>query len=260
MPKKASKKAKSAAKKSVSSPVKPKAATEKTTDKLVNNKKAADKRSKKETTATKATSKSAAEPSKKKSTRPLPPNKPKNADVRSREYLTASEIKSLKSAASKAAYNGFRDRWLISIIYAHALRVSEACHLKWDQVDLQRAKLHVNRLKNGDPSVHYLEGEELRALRQLRREHPDSAFVFNSQRQGPLSTRQVHSIIARAGELAGIPFSVHPHMLRHAKGFQLAGRGEDTRAIQGYFGHKVIQHTVIYTKLDPKRYKGFGRD
>ncbi len=118
--------------------------------------------------------------------------------------MTASEIKSLKSAASKAAYNGFRDRWLISIIYAHALRVSEACDLRWDQVDLQRAKLHVNRLKNGDPSVHYLEGEELRALRQLKRDHPDSAFVFVSQRQGPLSSRQVHTIIARAGEIAGI--------------------------------------------------------
>lgn len=235
MPKKASKKAKSAAKTPVASAKKPKKAVEKP---------------------------AVAAPAKKKSksSRSLPPNKPRNADVRSREYLTASEIRSLKSAASKAPLNGFRDRWLISIIYAHALRVSEACDLRWDQVDLQRAKLHVNRLKNGDPSVHYLEGEELRALRQLRREHPDSDFVFVSQRQGPLSSRQVHTIIARAGEMAGINFPVHPHMLRHAKGFQLAGRGEDTRAIQGYFGHKAIQHTVLYTKLDPKRYKGFGRD
>ncbi len=199
-------------------------------------------------------------PKKKKSSQPLPPVKPHNIDVRSREYLTASEIKVLKSAASKAPLNGFRDRWLVSIIYAHALRVSEACDLRWDQVDLKRAKLHVNRLKNGDSSVHYLEGEELRALRQLRREHSDSDFVFNSQRQGPLSARQVHTIIARAGEAAGIKFPVHPHMLRHAKGYQLASKGEDTRAIQGYFGHKAIQHTVLYTKLDSKRYKGFGRD
>jgi type 1 fimbriae regulatory protein FimB/type 1 fimbriae regulatory protein FimE len=197
---------------------------------------------------------------KKKSSQPLPPVKPHNSDVRSREYLTASEIKVLKSAASKAPLNGFRDRWLVSIIYAHALRVSEACDLRWDQVDFKRARLHVNRLKNGDSSVHYLEGEELRALRQLRRDHPDSDFVFNSQRQGPLSARQIHTIIARAGEAAGIKFPVHPHMLRHAKGYQLASKGEDTRAIQGYFGHKAIQHTVLYTKLDSKRYKGFGKD
>lgn len=256
MPKATSKKAQSA-KKSVSGSGSQRKAPVKKTAEL---KSAAASKAATKATGSKGPGATVAKGGTSKASRPLPPNKPKNADVRSREYLTASEIKLLKAAASKAAYNGFRDRWLISIIYAHALRVSEACFLRWDQVDLQRAKLHVNRLKNGDPSVHYLEGEELRALRQLRREHPDSAFVFNSQRQGPLSSRQVHSIIARAGELAGIPFPVHPHMLRHAKGFQLAGRGEDTRAIQGYFGHKVIQHTVIYTKLDPKRYKGFGRD
>jgi len=136
--------------------------------------------------------------------KPLPPTKPRNLDVRTREYLTASEIKSLKSAASKAPQNGFRDRWLISVIYAHALRVSEACDLRWDQVDLKAGRLHVNRLKNGDPSVHYLEGDELRAFRQLRRDHPDSDFVFNSQRQGPVSARQIHTIVARAGEAAGL--------------------------------------------------------
>ena len=197
---------------------------------------------------------------KKKITRPLPPTKPHNSDVRTREYLTASEIRLLKEAAAKAPQNGFRDKWLISIVYAHALRVSEATDLRWDHVDFGRAKIHINRLKNGDPSVHTLEGDELRALRQLRRDHPESDFIFNSQRQGPLSARQVHTIVARAGKAAGIKFLVHPHQLRHAKGFQLAGRGADLRAIQGYLGHKVIQHTVLYTKLDSRKYKGFGRD
>ncbi|MES6429117.1 tyrosine-type recombinase/integrase, partial [Cutibacterium acnes] len=81
-----------------------------------------------------------------------------------------------------------------------------------------------------------------------------------SQNSGPLSIRSVHDISARPGEFAGIGFPVHPHMLRHAKGYQLASKGVDTRAIQGYMGHKDIQHTVLYTKLDPTRYKGFGKD
>ncbi|MBD2060749.1 tyrosine-type recombinase/integrase [Trichocoleus sp. FACHB-6] len=48
-------------------------------------------------------------------------------------------------------------------------------------------------------------------------------------------------IIERAGQLAGIPFPVHPHMLPHACGFYLASRGHDTRAIPAYLGHKNIQ-------------------
>ncbi len=55
-------------------------------------------------------------------------------------------------------------------------------------------------------------------------------------------TRSIRHIIARAGELAGIPFQVHPHQLRHACGYYLAASGHDTRAIQDYLGHKNIHH------------------
>ncbi len=200
-------------------------------------------------------------PKKKQATKNLPPTKPRNADAREREYLTPREIKLLKAAAAKAPQNGFRDHWLVSVIYAHALRVSEACSLQWKEVDLKRGKLQVHRMKNGDASVHYLEPDEIQALKKLRQEHPDSEYVFNSQRGGPISSRQVHTIIARAGENAGLEVTVHPHMLRHTKGFQLAAKGADTLAIQGYFGHKAVQHTVRYTKSDSKqRYKGFGKD
>ena len=197
---------------------------------------------------------------KSKKSGPSPPAKPRNADVRSREYLTPAEAKEVREAAKELGRHGFRDWLLIMLMYRHGLRVGEAVDLKWDQVDLRTGKLHVNRLKNGDPSVHYIEGDELRALRKLLRDYPDSPFVFASERGGPLSTRTVHALVARAGVEARIKFSVHPHMLRHARGYQLASRGIDTRAIQAYLGHKNIQHTVLYTKLDPIRFKGFAKD
>ncbi len=192
--------------------------------------------------------------------RPAPPTKPLNKDVRSREYLTPDEVARLKDAAKHLGRHGFRDSLLISTMYRHGLRVSEAVNLRWDQVDFRYSKLHVQRLKNGDASVHYLEGEEVRAFRRLQADYPEGDFVFLSERAGPLAARTVHTIVARAGVAAGLPMTVHPHMLRHAKGYQLAARGEDTRAIQGYLGHRNIQHTVLYTKLDPRRYRGFGRD
>jgi hypothetical protein len=33
--------------------------------------------------------------------------------------------------------------------------------------------------------------------------------------------------------------------------------GHDTRAIQDWFGHRSIQHTVRYTELTPTRFKDF---
>lgn len=198
-------------------------------------------------------------PTKKKS-RPGPPVRRTNLEVRTREYLTPAEVKAVVEAAKVSGRHGFRDALLILIAYRHALRVSELVDLRWEQFDLNRGKMHVNRLKNGDPSVHFLEGEEIRALRKLRRDYPSNSFVFLSERQGPLSINAVHKIVARAGEVAGLEISVHPHILRHAKGFELASKGNDTRAIQAYLGHKNIQHTVRYTQLDSSRFKGFGKD
>lgn len=189
-----------------------------------------------------------------------PPVKVKNSDKRSREYLTKTEVQKLISTAKKLGRHGARDALLILMTYRHAFRVGEITDLKWDQVDLENARLHVNRLKNGESSVHFMEGDEIRALRKLRRQYANSSFVFCSERDGPLSPNSVYKIVARAGLEANLELSVHPHMLRHGKGYQLASAGVDTRSIQVYLGHKNIQHTVVYTQLNPHRFKGFGKD
>jgi Phage integrase family len=102
-----------------------------------------------------------------------------------------------------------------------------------------------------------LRGPELRALRQLRREWPDSPYLFVSERKGPMTASNVRELVARTGLAARLPFPVHPHMLRHACGYKLANEGHDTRSLQHYLGHKNIAHTVRYTDLAPARFKGF---
>jgi integrase len=55
---------------------------------------------------------------------------------------------------------------MILIGYRHGLRASELCDLQWSQVELATGRLHVRRAKNGSPSVHPMQGDEIRALRQ----------------------------------------------------------------------------------------------
>ena len=144
--------------------------------------------------------------------------------------------------------------------YRHGLRVGELVALRWDSVDLDAGTLHVNRIKNGTPGVHPLRGPEIRALRQLRRDCPGTPYLFASERRGPLTTATVRKIVSRAGLLSGLTFTVHPHMLRHATGYYLASQGQDTRAIQGYLGHRAITSTAVYTALAPGRYRDFWKD
>ena len=64
----------------------------------------------------------------------------------------------------------------------------------------------------------------------------------------------------RVGKAARMPFSIHPHMLRHATGFKLRRTEVDTRLLQHYLGHKNIQHTVRYTEMSPERFRDFWKD
>jgi integrase len=183
--------------------------------------------------------------------------RPKNEDVRSREYLRPDEVERLIEAAKSVGRYPGRDGLLMLMMYRHGLRVSEAIALRWSDVDWDTAHIYIKRLKRGNPSNQQIDGKELRLLRSLKREAKDkSPWMFMSERGTPLSDDAVRKIISRAGEIAGFDFPIHPHMLRHSCGYYLASRGYDTRLIQDYLGHKNIQHTVKYTQLAPGRFDG----
>jgi integrase len=133
------------------------------------------------------------------------------------------------------------------------------CDLQWSQVELATGRLHVRRAKNGSPSVHPMQGEEIRALRRLQREQGLSSHVFMTEREGPMTPKAFHALFGRIGARAKMPFPIHPHMLRHGCGYALANAGHDTWALQAWLGHKNIQHTVRYTELAPDRFKDFWR-
>jgi|SRR5579862_4119641 len=187
------------------------------------------------------------------------PSRPANAELRPREYLTPAEVEKLTREARKGRY-GHRDATLILIAYRHGLRAIEVCDLEWSQVEFGRtATLHVRRAKNGKPAAHPLRGDEVRALRELKRQ-TEGGFVFETERGGPFTPDAVNRLVKRIGERTGFPFQVHVHMLRHACGYALANKGHDTRAIQDWLGHRSIQHTARYTELSQERFRDFWRD
>jgi type 1 fimbriae regulatory protein FimB/type 1 fimbriae regulatory protein FimE len=191
--------------------------------------------------------------------RTVTPTRRPNAELRTREHLTESEVARLLKVAGDNRH-GHRDRTIILVAFRHGLRAAELVDLRWSQIDFDHAALHVRRVKQGSPSTHPIRGDELRALRRLQREQqPKSPFVFTTERAAPFTTAGFAKLIERAGAAAGFAFKAHPHMLRHATGYALANAGHDTRALQAYLGHKNIQHTVRYTELAPTRFKDFWR-
>src|SRR5262245_43375914 len=138
--------------------------------------------------------------------------RPRNADLREREYLTPKEVERLQDAARKHSRYGHRDATAILIAYRHGLRASELCGLTWNMIELDSGRIHVRRAKNGVDSTH------------------------------PLTARKSGRCASCGGRTckAELAFPIHPH----ACGFKLANDGVDTRALQHFLGHRNIIHTV----------------
>lgn len=174
-----------------------------------------------------------------------------------RDHLTASEVKHLIEAVkAQGGWYSKRNGLLILMIYRHGLRRREAAQLRWSDVDLSEGTIYIRRIKGSRSGRHPLQGDEMRALRKLKRNEGSSPFVFNSNRHTPLSERSISHIVHEAGLLAQFEFTVHAHLLRHACGYYLANKGVDTRTIQDYLGHVNIQNTVRYTHLSAGRFEG----
>jgi type 1 fimbriae regulatory protein FimB len=96
-----------------------------------------------------------------------------DAHERTKDYLTETELGALLEAA-KAGRHGVRNHLLILMMYRHGLRVSEAIDLRCDEIDLDRFRLRVRRLKNGLSVEQPIPGDELRAIRRYLAIRADS--------------------------------------------------------------------------------------
>ncbi|MEB7886662.1 tyrosine-type DNA invertase [Serratia fonticola] len=178
-----------------------------------------------------------------------------------RKFLTLTEVRKLMSAARNTP-TGVRDSCLILLAFRHGFRISELLRLRFRDLEMAEGRINIRRLKNGFSTVHPLMNDECEAILEWQQHRAqwkpgaDPDIIFISQRGTQLSRGQAWRIIRQAGELAGTVINTHPHMLRHACGYELAERGADTRLIQDYLGHRNIRHTVRYTASNAARFAG----
>ena len=154
-----------------------------------------------------------------------------------------------------------RDHAITELLYGCGLRVSELVGL-----DVQASDVAAGWVDADDAMVHVLgKGRKRRSVpvgshallaladwlpHRNAMAHASEPALFVSQRGTRLTDSQVRTRLKAQALEAGLPTSVHPHMLRHSFASHLLQSSGDLRAVQELLGHANISTTQVYTQLD----------
>ncbi len=176
--------------------------------------------------------------------RKLPSQKLPNA-------LAQDELEALKSVRMNP-----RDRALIAVLSMCGLRVSEACSLTIDNIHWSTDTPSLRFTdKRGKERVVPMNPEVQDVLRRwlASRQFSDSKYVFCNLRNGQrLSRKTVWAAMKTYAQRAGIRH-VHPHMLRHTFGTDLADRDVPVEQIKDLMGHASIETVSIYISVSEEQ-------
>ena len=165
--------------------------------------------------------------------------------------LAQDELEALQSVRMNP-----RDRALIAVLSRCGLRVSEACSLTVDNIHWSTGtpSLRFTGKRNKERVVPMnLEVQDvLREWLESRR-FSDSPYVFCNLRNGQrLSRKTVWAAMKTYAQRAGIRH-VHPHMLRHTFGTDLADRNVPVERIKDLMGHASIETSSIYISVSAEQ-------
>ncbi len=152
-----------------------------------------------------------------------------------------------------------RDRAMLEVLYAAALRVSEIIGVKLEDLKLDLGYLLVRGkgdkerivpLGKGaqDALVHYMKG-----ARPMLDKGRGSPLLFLGRGGRRLTRQGVWRLVRAASVSTGRNAS--PHMLRHSCATHMVENGADLRTVQIILGHADISTTQVYTHLALDRLK-----
>jgi integrase len=174
-------------------------------------------------------------------------------DVHDPEFLSFDEARRMVAVAEP--------EWRIFFITAigTGLRISELRALRWQDVDLERARIRVARTltptgfdvpKSRRPRTVKLGGDVVAALREHPR-HPASELVLAREDGEPLTMAQIRGAVERTAKAASIGRPIRPGLLRHTFATHGVMGGVPLNVVQSWMGHSDIRVTLRYAHLAP---------
>ena len=176
------------------------------------------------------------------------------------EFMTFDQMENLLNSFDLTNPAEIRDRSMVEVMYACGLRVSECAGLKISNLNLKDHFLSVlgkeskERMVPFYPRCGQLIDLYLTQVRpEFMKDNSKHGILFVNQHGKPITTRAIENVVETSGVKAGIPFHLHPHMIRHSFATHLLDNGADLRVVQELLGHENLSTTQIYTHVTQDR-------
>jgi site-specific recombinase XerD len=181
------------------------------------------------------------------------------------EYLSEDALQTLLEQPDAKSRKGFRNQFLMTLMYDTAARCCEILKLKVR--DLKINTRHPTALLDGKGNkprlVPLLSKTVEHYKRYLQMYHPDidndsDGYLFYTVIHGikrPMSDDNVADFIKKYGETARlscpeVPLKVHPHQLRHTRAIHYYRDGMPIAVLSELLGHANPETTKIYAYAD----------
>lgn len=153
-----------------------------------------------------------------------------------------------------------RDKALFGIIYLYGLRVSEATLLEPPDVDLEKRRIFIHRVKGGIGGERPLLKSTERLLRRYLKVRLQTGRGLFTGREGNLTRQRIYQLFKKYAGEAGLDSTYSVHCLRHSIATHLLDAGEGIEFVRDHLGHRNIQNTMIYAQItDNRREEAFRR-
>ena len=160
-------------------------------------------------------------------------------------FLSVDEALAVLKSFDEAKESLLKEKTLFLLLYGGGLRVSEACELRWSQVQMSQRVLRVIG-KGSKERVVSLPPIAMDALKEWQKQTSFAKYVFGEK---ALSSRTAYEMVRQSGIRAGLLKPLHPHALRHSFATHLLTSGANLRTLQELLGHESLTATEKYTHL-----------
>jgi integrase/recombinase XerC len=149
-------------------------------------------------------------------------------------------------------FNGIRDKFIISLLYATGMRLSEMVNLQLHNVDLSQGLIKVLGKRNKERLIPYyteLKRDITQYLSAREETFPNAEtdILILTSKGKPVYPKLIYRVVNSHLALVSTIKKKSPHVIRHTFATALLNHGADLNAIKELLGHANLSATEIYT-------------